>query len=94
MKRSILLMGLMLSVAPMATLSLVPAALAQTQEASTPLLKAGMTQGEPRGPVQIPDAPQLPYHYGARPVAPNGEKFGNVAAVALMPNGDLLVFNR
>jgi sugar lactone lactonase YvrE len=87
-------MGLMLSVAPMAMLSLVPAALAQTQEASEPLLKAGMTQGEPRGPVQIPDAPQLPYHYGARPVAPNGEKFGNVAAVALMPNGDLLVFNR
>ncbi len=53
-----------------------------------------MTQGEPPGPVQIPDAPKLPYHYGTRPVAPNGEKFGNVAAVALMPNGDLLVYNR
>ena len=54
----------------------------------------GKAQPAPPGPVQIPDAPQLPYHFGARPVAPNGEKFGNVAAVALMPNGDLLVFNR
>src|SRR5580698_9232771 len=51
-------------------------------------------QSEPPGPVHIPDAPQLPYHFGARPVAPLGEKFGNVAAVTLMPNGDLLVFNR
>jgi len=51
-------------------------------------------QPEPPGPVQIPDAPQLPYHFGKRPVAPLGEQFGNVAAIALMPNGDLLVFNR
>ena len=29
-----------------------------------------------------------------RSVAPNGEQFGNVAAVALRPNGNLLVFNR
>ena len=49
-------------------------------------------QREPK--TVVPDAPELPYHFGARPVAPHGEKFGNVAAVALMPNGDLLVFNR
>ena len=52
------------------------------------------TQPEPPGPVKIPDAPQLPYHFGARPVAPNGKKFGNVAAITILPNGDLLVFNR
>ena len=51
-------------------------------------------QPEPPGPVKIPDAPQLPYHFGARPVAPLGEKFGNVAAITLMKNGDLLVYNR
>jgi streptogramin lyase len=55
---------------------------------------AGPVQPEPKGPVQIPDAPQLPYHFGARPVPPHGEKFGNVAAITLLPNGDLLVFNR
>jgi sugar lactone lactonase YvrE len=66
---------------------LAPASFAQTYN-------AGPVQGEPPGPVKIPDAPQLPYHFGARPVAPNGEKFGNVAAIALMPNGDLLVYNR
>jgi len=66
---------------------LTPAAWAQTYN-------AGPVQGEPPGPVKIPDAPQLPYHFGERPVAPNGEKFGNVAAITLMPNGDLLVFNR
>jgi streptogramin lyase len=42
----------------------------------------------------MPDAPQLPYHFGTRPVAPNGEQFGNVAALALRPNGNLIVFNR
>ena len=41
-----------------------------------------------------PDAPMLPYHFAPRPVAPNGEKFGNVSAVALTPAGNLLVFNR
>ena len=54
----------------------------------------GKAQPAPPGPPKIPDAPQLPYHFGARPAAPNGEKFGNIAAVALMPNGDLLVLNR
>ncbi|HKB95517.1 MAG TPA: hypothetical protein VKB94_01635 [Rhizomicrobium sp.] len=66
---------------------LAPAAWAQSYN-------AGPVQGEPPGPVKIPDAPQLPYHFGERPVAPNGEKFGNVAAITLLPNGDLLVFNR
>src|SRR5258705_10510506 len=51
-------------------------------------------QPEPPGPVQIPDAPQLPYHFGTQLVGANGEQFGNVAAVALRPNGNLLVFNR
>ena len=51
-------------------------------------------QPEPPGPVQIPDAPQLPYHFGTQITGANGEQFGNVAAVALRPNGNLLVFNR
>jgi len=41
-----------------------------------------------------PDAPLLPYHFVARPVAPNGEKFGNTSDVALTEAGHLLVFNR
>ncbi|MGE0405639.1 MAG: hypothetical protein AB7O65_05000 [Candidatus Korobacteraceae bacterium] len=51
-------------------------------------------QPEPQKPVHIPEAPMLPYHFASRPVAPLGEKFGNVAAVALTPQGNLLVFNR
>lgn len=38
--------------------------------------------------------PALPYQFTARPKAPNGEEFGNVGAVAVMPNGNLIVFNR
>lgn len=49
---------------------------------------------QPEPPIVIPDAPELPYHFGARPIAPNGEQFGNVAALALRPNGNLIVFNR
>ena len=78
------LMGLLAGV-----MMLAPAAWAQDTKYND-----GPVQGEPPGPVVIPNAPQLPYHFGARPVAPNGEKFGNVAAITLMPNGDLLVFNR
>jgi len=51
-------------------------------------------QPEPPGPVKIPDAPQLPYHFGTQITGVNGEQFGNVAAVAVRPNGNLLVFNR
>jgi len=51
-------------------------------------------QPEPPGPVKIPDAPQLPYHFGTQITGANGEQFGNVAAVAIRPNGNLLVFNR
>jgi hypothetical protein len=36
----------------------------------------------------------LPFHFGARPAPPLGQKFGNVAAVAFTPEGHLLVFNR
>src|SRR5919106_3906577 len=38
--------------------------------------------------------PMLTFHFGARPVAPLGQKFGNVAAVAFTREGHLLVFNR
>ena len=53
-----------------------------------------MTQPAPSDFGVKVDAPQLPYHFAKQPVAPLGQKFGNVASVALMPNGDLLVFNR
>jgi sugar lactone lactonase YvrE len=49
---------------------------------------------QPEPPVVTPNAPELPYHFARRPVAPNGEEFGNVAALALRPNGNLIVFNR
>ena len=38
--------------------------------------------------------PMLPFHFGLRPVAPLGLKFGNIASVAFTPEGHLLVFNR
>jgi hypothetical protein len=41
-----------------------------------------------------PDAPMLPYHFAPRPMAPKGEVFGNVSAVALTPQGNMLVLNR
>lgn len=41
-----------------------------------------------------PGVPQLPYSYGPRVKAPFGEKFGQVAAVAFRPNGNLLVLSR
>ncbi len=41
-----------------------------------------------------PGVPMLPFRFGARPVPPLGQKFGNVAAVAFTPEGHLLVFNR
>jgi sugar lactone lactonase YvrE len=44
--------------------------------------------------VHPPDAPKLPYHFAAKPVAPNGQQFGNIASVALTPQGHLIVFNR
>ena len=70
-----------------AALLLSAAASAQTQPAKQ--------QPEPPGPVPIPDAPQLPYHFGTQITGANGEQFGNVAAVAVRPsNGNLLVFNR
>src|SRR5882757_8373514 len=51
-------------------------------------------QPEPPCPVHILDAPQLPYHFGTQITGASGEQFGNVSAVALRPNGNLLVFNR
>ncbi|HZQ40610.1 MAG TPA: hypothetical protein VFA87_07445, partial [Rhizomicrobium sp.] len=49
---------------------------------------------QPEPPYKQPDAPQLPYHFGTQITGANGEQFGNVAAVAIRPNGNLLVFNR
>lgn len=40
------------------------------------------------------DAPRLPYRFVAKPLAPLGQRFGNVSAVALTPAGHLLVLNR
>ena len=33
---------------------------------------------QPEPPVVTPNAPELPYRFAKRPVAPNGEEFGNV----------------
>jgi len=44
--------------------------------------------------VKAPDAPKLPYRFVAKPVAPLGQRFGNVAGVALTKAGHLLVLNR
>jgi len=41
-----------------------------------------------------PDAPMLPYHFVPGPVAPAGQKFGDVSAVALTDQGHLLIFDR
>ena len=44
--------------------------------------------------VKAPDAPKLPYHFVTGPTPPAGQRFGNVSAIALTPEGHLLVFNR
>lgn len=56
---------------------------------------------DPRIEVQTPtpdlkplDAPMLPYRFVPKPVAPFGQRFGNVSAVALTKSGHLLVLNR
>ena len=46
---------------------------------------------QPEPPFKQPDAPQLPYHFDTQITGANGEQFGNVAAVAIRPNGNLLV---
>src|SRR5476649_2187480 len=70
--------------------SFLSASAAQAQERADPHIVAPTaTPG-----LHAPDAPMLPYHYVARPQAPNGLKFGNIASVALTPQGHLLVFNR
>jgi hypothetical protein len=61
---------------------------------STAALAQNFLPQQPEPPVKIPDAPQLPYHFGTQITGANGEQFGNVAAVAIRPNGNLLVFNR
>jgi len=49
----------------------------------------------PTAPTAPPaGVPMLPFHFGTRPAPPLGQKFGNVAAVALTPEEHLLVFNR
>jgi DNA-binding beta-propeller fold protein YncE len=44
--------------------------------------------------LQTPPAPELPYAYVPGPQPPYGQKFGAIGSVALMPNGNLIVFNR
>jgi DNA-binding beta-propeller fold protein YncE len=44
--------------------------------------------------LQPPTQPQLPYRFVESVKAPNGEQFANIASVALLPNGHLIVFNR
>lgn len=58
-----------------------------------PLTSSGRAQNASAVP-PTPNAPRLPYHFAARPVAPNGEAFGNVSAVAISQQGTLLVLNR
>jgi hypothetical protein len=41
-------------------------------------------QGEPPGPVKIPDAPQLPFHFGQRPVAPLSARWRRLAKNSAM----------
>lgn len=49
----------------------------------------------PTAPTAPPaGVPMLPFHFGSRPAAPLGQKFGNVAAVAFTQDDHLLVFNR
>jgi sugar lactone lactonase YvrE len=55
-----------------------------------PLGAAGIAQ---RGTI-IPNAPLLPYEIVPGPQPPNGTQFANVASVALLKNGHLLVFQR
>lgn len=63
---------------------------ARAQENSNPhIVTPTATPG-----LRPPNAPALPYHFVAGPQAPAGQKFGNVSAVALTPQGHLLVFNR
>jgi hypothetical protein len=61
---------------------------------STAALAQAFLPQQPEAPMKVPDAPQLPYHFGTQITGANGEQFGNVAAVAIRPNGNLLVFNR
>src|SRR5436190_22800802 len=49
----------------------------------------------PTAPTAPPaGVPMLAFHFGPRPVPPLGQKFGNVAAVAFTPAGQLLVVHR
>jgi DNA-binding beta-propeller fold protein YncE len=49
---------------------------------------------EPTRDLKPLTAPPLNYAFAPGPKAPMGEAFGNIGSVALMPNGNLLVFNR
>src|SRR5215469_10381536 len=61
---------------------------------STTAMGQAFLPQQPEPPFKQPDAPQLPYHFDTQLTGVNGEQFGNVAAVAIKPNGNLLVFNR
>jgi len=63
-----------------------------------------VAQAQPRhphvvSPVPTPnlqplDAPQLNYRFVQGPQAPGDQKFGNASSAGLLPNGNLVVFNR
>lgn len=76
------------------TLIALAALLASSTAFAQPSPFGPRVQPDPPGGIRIPDAPQLPYHFGTKPQPPNGEKFGNVSSLTLKNNGNLLVFNR
>ena len=69
--------------------ALVPGASAQNTTGNPHIVSPVPTPG-----LKPPDAPMLPYHFVARPAAPNGEQFGNVSDIALTKEGHLIVLNR
>src|SRR5438067_7697160 len=75
-------------------LLLLPALLATVAAVAQPAENPHIVAPTPTPGLHAPDAPALPYHFAQRPQAPYGQKFGNIASVALTPQGHLLVFNR
>ena len=44
---------------------------------STAALAQAFLPQQPEPPMKVPDAPQLPYHFGTQITGANGEQFGN-----------------
>lgn len=71
------------------SLILASPTLAQKGTPNSHIVQPTPTPGRP-----IPDAPMLPYHFVKGPRPPAGQKFGNVSAVSVLPNGHIVVFDR